>query len=449
MQKVHKKRPELALVAPALERSATMVWIVVHRHHSRVFLKNNRKTFDLAKKLTKIIGPLWNKRWLLSRKAQNTMAKKTPKPPEFLTIYLLDDPELKSLVISLNRPLTEAVGAIFLLWALAVEAEAHQNEWILGMSWQEIDDAVGIPGFCDAMVAVKWMKKLTIAGIGAVQILKITKKPKPKPPAPFDPDEEQLTEDKRSKTLETIKSLSSFNPLSLHPLSPTPLSPSFLSPTTPLYTPPHSTPLSPTPLSPFIPPHSNFNHKHSFQTLSVNQSDSENLVSAKSGQKSSCFALPQNGVVSIKKSFLEQHPEIHKSLGSGDERYEELKEYAARLCWLFVNQYKGYGLYNRHNFFKANIGTIFEIIRLKVSPVALKYEILSDTRDKSEPVFKLSERANKFMIDPKFNSYNDVELDYTYHYGKLEDSEDPNGWVCGLETELERHLGVQKQQKTV
>ena len=72
------------------------------------------------------------------------MAKKTPKPPEFLTIYLLDDPELKSLVISLNRPITEALGAIFLLWALAVEAEAHQNEWILGMSWQEIDELIDL-----------------------------------------------------------------------------------------------------------------------------------------------------------------------------------------------------------------------------------------------------------------------------------------------------------------
>lgn len=375
------------------------------------------------------------------------MAKKTPKPPEFLTIYLLGDPELKSLVISLNRPITEALGAIFLLWTLAVEAEAHQNEWILGMSWQEIDDAVGIPGFCDAMVAVKWMKKLTIAGIGAVQILKITKQIKPKPPAPFDPDEEHLTQDKRSKTLETIKSLSPFNPLSLHPLSPTPLSPSFLSPTTPLYTPPHSTPLSPTPLSPFNPSHPIFNIIYEKQTSSVNQSDSESLVSAKSGQKSSCFALPQNGVISFKKSFLEQCPEIHKSLGSGDERYEELKEHAARLCWLFVNQYKGVGLYNRQNFFKANIGSIFEIIRLRVSPIALKYEILDDTRDKSEPVFKLSERAKKFMIDPKFKSYNDVELDYVYHYGKLEDSEDPNGWVSGLEQELERSLGCQKQEK--
>jgi len=375
------------------------------------------------------------------------MAKKTPKPIEFLTIYTLDDPEFKSLVISLNRPITEALGAIFLLWVLAVEAEAHQNEWILGMSWQEVDDAVGIPGFCDAMVGVKWMKKLTIAGIGAVQILKITKKPKPKPPANFDPDEEQLTQDKRLKTLETIKSLSPFNPLSLHPLSPAPLSPSFLSPTTPLYTPPHSTPLSPTPLSPFNPPHPIKIYEN--QTVCVSQSDSEGLVSAKSGQKSSCFALPQNGVISFKKSFLEQCPEIHKSLGSGDERYEELKEYAAKLCWLFVNQYKGYGLYNRKHFFKANIGSIFEIIRLKVSPIALKYEILSDTRDKSEPVFKLSERANKFMIDPKFNSYNDVELDYVYHYGKLEDSEDPNGWVSGLEQELERNLGCQKQEKTI
>lgn len=375
------------------------------------------------------------------------MAKKTPKPIEFLTIHTLGDPEFKSLVISINRPITEALGAIFLLWTLAVEAEAHQNEWILGMSWQEIDDAVGIPGFCDAMVAVKWMKKLTIAGTGAVQILKITKKPKPRPPAPFDPDEEHLTQDKRLKTLETIKSLAPFNPLSLHPLSPTPLSPSFLSPTTPLYTPPHSTPLSPTPLSPFNPPHPIKIYEK--QTVCVNQSDSEGLVSAESGQKSSCFALPQNGVISFKKSFLEQCPEIHKSLGSGDERYEELKEHAARLCWLFVNQYKGVGLYNRFNFFKANIGSIFEIIRLKVSPIALKYEILDDTRDKSEPVFKLSERAKKFMIDPKFNSYNDVEIDYTYHYGKLEDSEDPNGWVSGLEQELERNLGVQKQQKTV
>ena len=375
------------------------------------------------------------------------MAKKTPKPPEFLTIYLLGDPELKSLVISLNRPITEALGAIFLLWTLAVEAEAHQNEWILGMSWQEIDDAVSIPGFCDAMVAVKWMKKLTIAGISAVQILKITKQIKPKPPASFDPDEEHLTQDKRSKTLETIKSLSSFNPLSLHSLPPTPLSPSFLPPTTPLYTPPHSTPLSLTPFTPFNPSHPIFNIIYEKQTSSVNQSDSESLVSAKSGQKSSCFALPQNSVISFKKSFQEQCPEIYKSLGSGDERYEELKEYAAKLCWLFVNQYKGYGLYNRQQFFKANIGTIFEIIRLKVSPVALKYEILSDTRDKSEPVFKLSERANKFMIDPKFNSYNDVELDYVYHYGKLEDSEDPNGWVSGLEQELERNLGCQKQEK--
>ena len=377
------------------------------------------------------------------------MAKKTPKPPEFLTIYLLGDPELKSLVISLNRPITEALGAIFLLWALAVEAEAHQNEWILGMSWQEIDDAVSIPGFCDAMVGVKWMKKLTIAGISAVQILKITKQIKPKPPANFDPDEEHLTQDKRSKTLETIKSLSSFNPLSLHSLPPTPLSPSFLSPTTPLYTPPHSTPLSLTPFTPFNPSHPIFNIIYEKQTSSVNQSESKALVSAKSGQKSSCFALPQNGVVSFKKSFQEQCPEIYKSLGSGDEKYEELKEDAAKLCWLFVNQYKGYGLYNRQNFFKANIGTIFEIIRLKVSPIALKYEILSDTRDKSEPVFKLSERANKFMIDPKFKSYNDVELDYTYHYGKLEDSEDPNGWVSGLEQELERNLGCQKQEKTI
>ena len=371
------------------------------------------------------------------------MAKKTPKPPEFLTISLLGEPQVELIRKSINRPITETVGAMFVLWVTAVEALAHENHWVLGMSWQEVDRLVGIPGFCDAMIAVKWMKKFEVAGVSAVEISKMNlpKKP-PKKKQPIEPTYEQLTSEEYECKDRQSTPMSSL----LAPPCSSSLSPSFLSPTTPLYTPPHSSP-SPSSLFPPFNPTPPVGLVDNTKTTLLHVSNSD--VSAKSGQKSSCFALPQNGVISFKKSFLTQYPEIHKSLGSGDEKYEELKEYAARLCWLFVNQYKGYGLYNRFNFFKANIGTIFEIIRLRVSPIALKYEILSDTRDKSEPVFKLSERAKKFMIDPKFNSYNDVELDYVYHYGKLEDSEDPNGWVSGLEQELERNLGCQKQEKTI
>jgi hypothetical protein len=415
---------------------------VVQLNHRQLFSKNKRKAIEVAKKVAKIADPLWTKALDLAKKGTKTMAARTRKPSEFLTISILDEPQVELLRISLNRPTTELLGAMFVLWVTAVEAQAHENEWVLGMSWQEVDQLVGIPGFCDAMIAVKWMKKFVVSGVSLVQISKMNlpKKP-PKKKQPIEPTYEQLTveehlcEDRQSTPM---------SPLLAPPCSSS-LSPSFLSPTTPLYTPPHSSPSPSTLFPPFNPtPTVGVNEiaKTPISDISIPE------VSKKSGQKSSCFAFPQNGVISIKKSFSELYPEIDKALGYGDERHEELKKHAGNLGWLFVNQYKGYGLYNRYNFFKANVGTIFEILRLRVSPVALKYEILDDTRDKSEPVFKLADRAKKFMIDPKFNSYNDVELDYIYHYGDLEDSEDPNGWVSGLEKELERHLGVQNQCKT-
>lgn len=40
----NKKRPELALIAPVLERSETMVLTVTHRNDMRVFKKDNRKS---------------------------------------------------------------------------------------------------------------------------------------------------------------------------------------------------------------------------------------------------------------------------------------------------------------------------------------------------------------------------------------------------------------------
>lgn len=385
------------------------------------------------------------------------MPVKTPKPPEFLTISLLDEPEVDLIITSLNRPLPEALGAMFMLWAAAVKSNAHENEWILGMSFEQIDQMVGIPGFSESLESVRWLQKLTIAGINAVKITRMTKRPKPPSKRkPIDTNRQEQLTGQEQTSAENAKTLASPLPPSLPSPCSSPLSSlpsSFLSPTPPLHT-PTLTPITlPNPhpnLTPNPPPHpskSHYTEIYDERQMVI----FERQVSAKTtsnegerGQKSSCFATPTEGVISIRSPFSERYPEIDQTLDSDNE---QLKIKAETLSWMFVKRYRGEGLYNKRRFFANIFGSIFELIRLKVSPIALKYEIMDEKRDKSEPIWKISKRAENYLINPKFDSYDDVESDYIYHHGKLEDSKDPNGWVSGLERELERNQICQKTEK--
>lgn len=388
------------------------------------------------------------------------MPAKTPKVPEFLTISILDEPEVDLITNSLNRTLPEALGAMFMLWAAAVKANAHENEWILGMNYTQIDLMVGIPGFSQALASVRWLQKLEVGGIGAVRILRMTTKRRSKAKTRIidniDPEllthtEQENGQNDKNPSFPLSPLLSSPRPSS-SPSSPPSGPPSFLSPTPPLYTPTHTPTLTPTPTptphlfsTPYPPTTPSKSHLRKISDECQTEIF-ERQLSAESDQTSSCFAAPPPCVVSIRKPFGERHPEINQTLNSDNE---SLKTQAETLAWLFVKCYSGHGAYNRMTFFKQVYGTIFEIVRLRVSPIALKYEILSNDRDRSEPIWKLSSRAEKYLIDPRFGSYDDVESDYIYHYGKLEDSSDPNGWVSGLEKELERNQICPKEERNV
>lgn len=105
-----------------------------------------------------------------------------------------------------------------------------------------------------------------------------------------------------------------------------------------------------------------------------------------------------------------------------------LEAQATTLCWHFAKLYKGFGSFSPKKIFNESYGMFLEMIRLKlVSPIALRLEIDRESRDRTEKAWQLKKRM-EYHTPTGFTTKKQVEEDYIFHNGRLEDAENPFEW---------------------
>lgn len=105
-----------------------------------------------------------------------------------------------------------------------------------------------------------------------------------------------------------------------------------------------------------------------------------------------------------------------------------LEAQATTLCWKFAKLYKGFGSFSPKKIFNESYGMFLEMIRLKiVSPIALRLEIDRESRDRTEKAWQLKKRL-EYSSHGGFTTKEQVEEDYIFHNGTLENAENPFQW---------------------